>query len=68
MFPKQTGPLLHGVLSPDWIKLTGIPVFSLLLHEQWEERHMLLVKHSLTEITVEIETDLTLTAALIWQS
>ena len=29
---------------------------------------MLLVKHSLTEITVEIETDLTLTAALIWQS
>ena len=46
VFSQHTVMLLYGVLFPDWIKWAGIPgnVFSILLHEQGEERHGLLTK------------------------
>ena len=45
---EQTGPPLYGVLCLDWIKWEGIPenAFSHLLHEQEDERNVLLTKHS----------------------
>ena len=41
---ERTGAPLYRVLCPDWIEWAGIleNVFSLLLHEQEEERHGLL--------------------------
>lgn len=46
LFSENTAS--YGILRPNWIKWAGISekIFSLLLHEQGEERKGLLTKHS----------------------